>query len=149
VEVGGADTGCTLAHSYSPSSDPPALEQEAVAVAAEHSLDRPLQACCTVDSSPLHQDMQARSVAAEAAHDNHRRLRDSGAGVDTGRHSVANSGHVGMDAGVVGAGDAEEAKLTDTEYGMGAVEEGAPDVWDALIVGEPSIGGEVDAEVDE
>jgi hypothetical protein len=65
-----------------------------------------------------------------------------------GGHSVADNGHIGEDA-EVDAGDAEEARLMDTAYGMEAVEEDARDVWDAqLAVGEPN-NGEVDAEAGE
>lgn len=76
----------------------------------------------------------------------HSQLRHSGAEVDTGRHSVANNGRIGVDAGV-GAEDAEEARLTDTVYGMGVEEEDVWDVWEQIAVGEPS-NDEVDAEGD-
>src|SRR6267142_2696680 len=124
VEVGEVeDTDRTLADFYQLSSGPPVREQVDAEVEAAGHIDNLLRACCTVDSSQLHQDKRARSVAAEEALRNgHSQLRHSGAGGDTGRHSVANNGHIGVDAGV-GAGDAEEARLTDTVYGMGVVEE--------------------------
>jgi hypothetical protein len=124
AEVGEVDdTDRTPADSYQLSSDPPVREQAEVVAAAGH-IDNLLQACCRVDSSQL-QDKRARSVAAEeAVHNGHSQLRHSGAEVDTGRHSVANNGHIGADAGV-DAGDAEGARLTDTVYGMGVVVEDA------------------------
>lgn len=144
AEAGQADTDRMRADSCWPSSGPPVRERGEVeaAEAAGHTGHNLL---CTVDSSQLHQDKQACSVVAEAAHSDHRGQRHSGAGVDTGERSVGDNDHIGVDAGV-DAGGVEEARLTDTAYGMGAVEE---DAWDALVVvGEPSNGEEVGAEVD-
>jgi hypothetical protein len=147
AEVGEVeDTDRTLADFYQLSSGPPVREQVDVEVDAVGHIDNLLRACCMVDSNQLHK--RARSVAAEeAVRNGHSRLRHSGAGVDTGRHSVADNAHIGVDAGV-GAGDAEEARLTDTVYGM-VEEEDVWDVWEQIEVGEPSNGEEVDAEGDE
>jgi hypothetical protein len=126
------------------------VEADAEAVGRRIGGHKLLQACCTVDSSPWHRDMREHSVAAEeSAHNDHKSLSHSEAGVDT-EGSVANNDRIGVDV-VVGVEDAEaEAKLTDTGNDMEVVEADAwDDVWEALIeVGEPNNDG-VDVEMDE